>query len=67
MSKHPDLDGATELREGRREMKAGQKKVTPYGEIKFMITVDMPGRVSEDDFKKYMVEWADIVREAFSK
>lgn len=62
-----DLNGATELREGRREMTAGQIKKTPYGDVKFVIKVDMPGRVSEDDFKKYMVEWADIVREAFSK
>ena len=62
-----EFDGATELREGRREMKAGQIKKTPYGDIKFLIKVDMPGRVSEEDFKKYMVEWGQIVMEAFRK
>jgi hypothetical protein len=62
-----DLNGATELREGRREMVSGQIKKTPYGEIRFKLKIDMPGRVSEDDFKKYMREYGEIVREAFSK
>lgn len=62
-----DLNGATELREGRREMVSGQIKITPYGEIKFKLKVDMPGRVSEDDFKKYMREYGEIITEAFKK
>ena len=63
----PALEGATELREGRREMKTGVSKKTPYGEVKFLIKVDMPGRVSEDDFKSYMVELGEIITEAFRK
>ena len=62
-----DLSGATELREGRREMKSGQIKKTPYGEIKFLLKIDMPGRVSEDDFKKYMREYGEILVEAFKR
>jgi len=59
------LSGGTELREGRREMVAGQIKKTPYGEIRFKLKIDMPGRVSEDDFKKYMVEYGEILTAAF--
>jgi len=63
------LDGrelSTNKDERRREMKAGSTKQTPYGEVKFMIIVDMPRQVSEDDFKKYMREYAHILGEAFN-
>jgi hypothetical protein len=62
-----DLNGATELREGRREMRSGKVKKTPYGDMKFMLHIDMPGRVAEDDFKKYMVEFGEMIVEAFKK
>lgn len=49
----------------RREMSSGQIKKTPKGDIIFKLKVDLPASVSEDDFKKYMVEYANILKEAF--
>lgn len=63
------IDGrpiSSDKQERRREMKSGSLKQTPYGDIKFMLIVDMPRQVSEDDFKKYMKEYAKILLEAFS-
>jgi hypothetical protein len=59
--------GGTLLREGRREMVTGVSKRTLYGDILIKIKVDMPGRVSEDEFKRTMIELGEIMKEAFSK
>lgn len=67
-SKEEDvMQGATELREGRREMRTGVYIDTPYGQVKMLIKVDMPGRVSEDDYKSYMRELGGKMQEAFAK
>jgi hypothetical protein len=50
----------------RREMSSGQIKKTPKGDIIFKLKVDLPAAISEDDFKKYMVEYANILQEAFN-
>jgi hypothetical protein len=49
----------------RREMSSGQIKKTPKGDIIFKLKVDLPAAISEDEFKKYMVEYANILKEAF--
>lgn len=61
------LSGATELREGRREMVAGMSKKTPHGEVFIKIKIDMPGRVSEDEFKKIMVELGEALTNGFGR
>jgi hypothetical protein len=50
----------------RREMSSGQVKQTPHGNILFKLKVDLPKAVPEEDFKKYMVEYGNIIVEAFS-
>lgn len=52
-------------KETRREMTSGQKKKTPYGEVVFRLTVDLPKAMPEDDFKKLMREYGAILNEAF--
>jgi hypothetical protein len=51
--------------EKRREMTSGQKKKTPYGEVVFRLSVDLPKSMPEDDFKKLMREYGAIINEAF--
>lgn len=67
MNDNDVLEGGTVLREGRREMKTGVFIETPYGMVKMRISVDMPGRVSEDDYKAYMRELGGKMQEAFAK
>jgi hypothetical protein len=50
----------------RREMVSGQIKKTLQGDIIFKLTVDLPTSVSEDDFKRYMREYGNIIVEAFN-
>lgn len=51
----------------RREMKSGQIKKTPYGDILFKLVVDLPKEVPEDDYIRAMVEYGNVIVEAFSK
>lgn len=61
------MNGGTELRKGRREMTTGNVAKTSYGDMLFALKIDMPGEVSEDEFKKKMVEYGNIIAEAFSR
>ncbi len=54
-----------EFVERRREMKSGQVRKTPFGDIKFVLAVDLPEAISEDDFKRYMGEYAAILHKVF--
>lgn len=55
------------LREGGREMKTGVYIDTPHGKIKMLIKVDMPGRVTEDEYKAHMRTLGEKLMEAFSE
>lgn len=49
----------------RREMKSGQIKKTPHGDVLFKLTVDLPKALSEEDYLRIMVEYFSIGAEAF--
>lgn len=49
----------------RREMKSGQIKKTPWGDVLFKLTVDLPKDVPEENYLRYMVEYFNIGLEAF--
>lgn len=61
-----DLERARQVDKRRREMKSGQIKKTLWGDMKFVLLVDLPADMPEDNFKKYMAEYGKIVHEAFS-
>lgn len=50
----------------RREMKSGQIKKTLWGDMIIKLTVDLPADMPEENFKKAMAEYGDILREAFN-
>lgn len=51
----------------RREMSSGQVKKTRWGDMKFLLKVDLPADMPEDDFKSNMHEYGNILSEAFRK
>lgn len=61
-----EIEGARTEKEKRREMTSGQVKKTIYGDMKFIIKVDLPVAMPEDVFKRYMAEYGNILAEAFS-
>lgn len=61
-------DGSPLTREiKRREMKSGQIKKTPYGDVIFKLVVDLPKDLPEDDYKRIMYEYGNVIAEAFRK
>jgi hypothetical protein len=60
------LSEARRTKDRRREMKSGQVKETLWGPMKFVLIVDLPTDMPEENFKKYMVEYGAILQEAFS-
>lgn len=63
---YEEIAGVKRDTEKRREMTSGQVKKTLQGDIKFILKVDLPVAISDDDFKRYMVEYGNIISEAFS-
>jgi hypothetical protein len=59
------LSEARRTNDRRREMKSGQVKKTIWGDMKFMLVVDLPADMPEENFKKYMSEYGRIMQEAF--
>ena len=57
--------GGTILRKGRREMVSKTYKDTPQGRVYFGLKIDMPGEVSESDYKKLMVEFGKTLAASF--
>ena len=53
--------------EKRREMKSGQIKKTLWGDMKFVLKVDLPADLPEENFKRYMHEYGNILAEAFKE
>lgn len=53
--------------ETRREMKSGQVKSTIWGPMRFMLVVDLPADLPEDNFRDYMAEYGQIITEAFKR
>ena len=49
----------------RREMKSGQVKKTLWGEVRFYLGVDLPADMPEENFKKLMREYGEIIVKAF--
>jgi hypothetical protein len=48
-------------------MKSGQIKKTPYGDVIFKLVVDLPKELPEDDYKRIMYEYGNVIAEAFRK
>lgn len=61
-----EIEGTRTDTEKRREMVSGQVKKTLYGDMKFILKVDLPVSLPEDAFKRYMAEYGNILAEAFS-
>lgn len=51
----------------RREMKSGQIKETPYGNVLIKLVVDLPKGLPEENFKEIMYEYGNILAAAFRK
>ena len=58
---------STRKEERRREMKSGQVVKTLWGDMKFVLIVDLPADMPEDNFKKRMHEYGNILSEAFKE
>lgn len=68
MSSLVDVNGKPLTRQvKRREMKSGQIKKTPYGDILFKLVVDVPREVPEDELNKAMYEYGNVIAEAYKK
>jgi len=62
-----DLEDAERKVENRREMRSGQMKKTLWGDMKFILVVDLPADLPEENFKKYMAEYGHILSDAFER
>ena len=61
-----DNDNETEtVSERRREMASGQVKLTPLGEVRFSLKVNLPAVMDDETFKKLMGEYAAILGKTF--
>lgn len=60
-----DLEDARREVSNRREMKSGQIKKTLWGDMKFVLIVDLPADLPDDNFKQYMAEYGHILADAF--
>jgi hypothetical protein len=60
-------DGSPLKQEGRRELKTGLIKQSPYGDVKFLLKIDMPDTVPQDNFNQYLLEFGNVLVEALKR
>lgn len=62
-----DSNGSPLNKESRREMKSGVTHSTPYGDVHFVLKVDVPADFPQDNFNEAVIKYSQILHEAFSR